>query len=154
VDAALRMVAEGADVVDVGGQSTRPGAPRVSAEEEARRVLPVLAALRGRLGDALVSVDTFYASVAEAAAAEGAHLVNDVSGGRLDAGLFAAVGRTPLAYVLMHSRGEPQTMQLPQFTTYGAPRSLCVVNAARTQLTRAPPPCARRRVRRGGRRAA
>ncbi len=130
VEAALRMVADGADIIDVGGQSTRPGAPRVSPEEEARRVLPVLAALRGRLGDALLSVDTFYAAVAEGAAAEGAHIVNDVSGGRIDAALFGAVARTPLAYVLMHSRGEPQTMQLPQHTAYGAPLSLEPCNAA------------------------
>ena len=120
MNAAIRMVAEGADIIDVGGQSTRPGAPRVSEAEEAARVLPLLAALRGRLGDALLSVDTFYASVATAAAAEGAHIVNDVSGGRLDAGLLRAVGDTSLAYVLMHSRGEPQTMQQPQFTAYGA----------------------------------
>ena len=145
VDAALRMVADGADIVDIGGQSTRPGAMRVAEEEEARRIIPVIAALRGRLGSALLSVDTFYASVARAAAAEGAHIVNDVSGGRLDSGLFAAVGDTSALYVLMHSRGDPATMQELRFTAYGA--SMQGLLAA-PLLTLADRNC-RRRVRRG-----
>jgi 2-amino-4-hydroxy-6-hydroxymethyldihydropteridine diphosphokinase/dihydropteroate synthase len=109
---------------------------RVSEEEEARRVIPVIAALRGRLGSALLSVDTFYASVARAAAAEGAHIVNDVSGGRLDAGLFSAVGDTSALYLLMHSRGDPATMQEPRFTTYGAPLA-CACRCTRADA--APP---------------
>ena len=131
------MVAEGADIVDIGGQSTRPGAQRVSQEEEARRVIPVIAALRGRLGSALLSVDTFYASVARAAAAEGAHIVNDVSGGRLDAGLFSAVGDTSALYLLMHSRGEPATMQEPRFTAYGVLHAFASFDAAPDAASRA-----------------
>jgi len=120
VAAGLRLVEQGADVVDVGGQSTRPGAVRVSAEEEARRVLPVLRALREQLPPGvLLSVDTFYGSVASSAIAQGAHIVNDVSGGgRFDHTLLAAVADSDAAYVLMHSRGESDTMQRPEFTRY------------------------------------
>ena len=141
------MVAAGADIVDIGGQSTRPGAQRVSEEEEAQRVIPVIAALRGRLGSALLSVDTFYASVARAAAAEGAHIVNDVSGGRLDAGLFAAVAETSALYVFMHSRGDPATMQEPRFTAYGASHA-CVLHLTLLKLRSCPQPtCARKLAR-------
>lgn len=141
MDAALRLAAQGADIIDVGGQSTRPGAVRVSPEEEAARVVPVLRALRERLSGSdsadgpLVSVDTFYGAVAEAAAAHGAHMVNDVSGGgRADPTLLPAVAGTPLAYVLMHSRGEPATMQRPEFTTYGARQAVALWGARSTRL--------------------
>ena len=147
VDAALRMVAAGADIVDIGGQSTRPGAQRVSEEEEAQRVIPVIAALRGRLGSALLSVDTFYASVARAAAAEGAHIVNDVSGGRLDSGLFSAVADTSALYVLMHSRGDPATMQEPRFTAYGASHAQPAATALTEAALHLQPTCAPRLAR-------
>jgi dihydropteroate synthase len=99
----LEMVAEGADVVDVGGESTRPGAEPVDEAEERRRVLPVVAALAPSVR---VSVDTRKAEVAEAAVAAGATLVNDVS-----ASLWPVAAGTGVGWVAMHMRGEPRTMQ-------------------------------------------
>ena len=105
----LALVAEGADVVDVGGESTRPGAVRPSPEEELRRVLPTVEGLVA--AGACVSVDTMRAEVAEAAVGAGARLVNDVSGGRADPEMLATVGRLGVAYVCMHWRGHARTMQ-------------------------------------------
>ncbi|EFJ44846.1 hypothetical protein VOLCADRAFT_47197, partial [Volvox carteri f. nagariensis] len=113
VAAAEAMVSEGADLIDVGGQSTRPGAPRVSPQEELARVMPVLRAIRAspRLRAVPVSVDTFYSDVAREAVAGGwAHLVNDVSGGAADAAMFRTVADLGVPYILMHMRGEPATM--------------------------------------------
>ncbi|MCX4672982.1 dihydropteroate synthase [Streptomyces sp. NBC_01381] len=99
----LKMVAEGADLVDVGGESTRPGAVRITCEEELRRVLPVV---RGLVeGGALVSVDTMRADVARAAVDAGACLINDVSGGRADPAMARAAARTGVPFVVMHWRG-------------------------------------------------
>ena len=108
VEAALQMEADGADMIDVGGESTRPGAEPVPADEELARVLPVLNALRGRLRIPL-SIDTYKAEVARAAVAAGAAIVNDVSGGQ-DAGMAGAVVDTGAALVLMHTRGRSRTM--------------------------------------------
>ena len=106
LEQAARMLAEGADVVDVGGESTRPqGATPVSAREEGQRVLPVIAALRERFPDAIVSVDTVKSEVAEAALEAGAHIVNDVSGFRLDPRMGELCARARCGVVLMHSRG-------------------------------------------------
>ena len=109
VEAALRMEADGADVLDVGGESTRPGAEPVGAEEELARVLPVIRALAGRVR-APISVDTYKASVARAAVDAGASIVNDVSGLAYDPALAHAVAESGAALVLMHTRGRPQTM--------------------------------------------
>jgi len=109
VAAALRMEADGADLIDIGGESTRPGADPVSADEELRRVLPVLRALRGRVGIPL-SIDTYKADVARAAIEAGAVIVNDVSGLQRDPALAVDVARTGAALVLMHSRGSSKTM--------------------------------------------
>jgi dihydropteroate synthase len=108
VEAAVQMEADGADIIDVGGESTRPGAEPVPADEELARVLPVLKALRGRLRIPL-SIDTYKADVARAAVAEGAAIVNDVSGGQ-DAGMARAVADTGAALVLVHTRGRSRTM--------------------------------------------
>ena len=120
VNEARRLVEAGAGIVDVGGQSTRPGASRVGAEEELARVAPVLRALAGDPGlrGVLISVDTFYSRVAREAASLGAHIINDVSAGRLDPEMFSAVAETGLPYVMMHSRGDPETMQQPTNTAY------------------------------------
>jgi dihydropteroate synthase len=116
VDAAVAhaeaMAAEGADLVDVGGESTRPGSKRVDAAEQLRRLLPVLRALRGRLDATTLSIDTTLAPVAEAALEEGVHVVNDISSGRDDPGLFPLVARRRCPIVLMHMQGTPATMQL------------------------------------------
>lgn len=110
----LRLVAEGADLVDVGGESTRPGAERPSPEEELRRVLPVVTAL-AREG-VLVSVDTMRGGVAEAAVSAGAVLVNDVSGGRADPAMLPTVAELEAPYVLMHWRSHSVSMD--QHATY------------------------------------
>jgi dihydropteroate synthase len=109
VAAALRMEADGADLIDVGGESTRPGADAISADEELSRVMPVLHALQGRLG-VPVSIDTYKADVARAAVAAGAVLVNDVSGLRRDPLMGRAVAETGAALILMHARGSSKSM--------------------------------------------
>jgi dihydropteroate synthase len=109
------LVADGADLVDVGGESTRPGATRPSPEEELDRVLPVVRALA--VGGVLVSVDTMRASVASAAVEAGAVLVNDVSGGLADEAMLPTVAALDVPYVLMHWRAHSTQMQ--RFTDYG-----------------------------------
>jgi dihydropteroate synthase len=109
VDAALRMEADGADIIDIGGESTRPGADPLSEDEELARVLPVIAALAARL-HVPISVDTTKAQVAQAAVGAGAAIVNDVSGLRYDPALARAVADSGAALVLMHMRGRPKSM--------------------------------------------
>ncbi|BDA42651.1 Folic acid synthesis protein fol1 [Coccomyxa sp. Obi] len=120
VSAAQEMVACGADMLDIGGQSTRPGAERLPPEVELQRVLPVIRALSE--DDALqgvpLSIDTFYAEVAREAVAAGAHIVNDISGGSLDPVMHQEVARLGVPYVLMHMRGDPGTMSSREHTTY------------------------------------
>ena len=108
--AAAQMVAEGAGMLDLGAESTRPRAVPVPADEELRRLLPVLRAVRAAVRVPL-SVDTMKSSVAEAAIAEGADLVNDVSAGRQDPALFASCAAAGVPIVLMHMQGTPATMQ-------------------------------------------
>lgn len=100
----IDLVATGADIVDVGGESTRPGAPRVDEDEELRRVLPVVRGLAAE--GVLVSVDTMRATVAERAVAAGARLVNDVSGGQADPAMVSAVAAAGVPFVVMHWRGQ------------------------------------------------
>jgi dihydropteroate synthase len=104
------MLAQGADLLDLGGQSTRPGAEEIGSEREIARVLPVLQAIRAAYPEALLSVDTFRAPVAEAALAAGADWINDVGGGRRDPEILKVVAKAGCPYVLMHSRGDSQTM--------------------------------------------
>ena len=110
LDRALEMEAEGADIIDVGGESTRPGATPISEEVELARILPVLRRLRGRLKVPL-STDTWKATVAVAALNEGAEIVNDVSAGRWDNLLWPAIAQFRSGYVLMHALDRPATMQ-------------------------------------------
>jgi dihydropteroate synthase len=109
VTAALRMVDEGADLLDVGGESTRPGAQPVDGGEELRRVLPVIEGLAGRV-TVPISIDTYKASVADAALAAGASIVNDISGLRYDPELAGVVARRGAPIVLMHTRGRSRDM--------------------------------------------
>ncbi len=108
---ARRLVAEGADILDVGGESTRPGAEPVSGEEELRRVLPVLEGIAALGIDAQVSIDTSKASVASAAIATGAGLVNDISALRGDPAMAEVIAGSGVECCLMHMLGEPRTMQ-------------------------------------------
>ncbi|KAL3511028.1 hypothetical protein ACH5RR_030429 [Cinchona calisaya] len=107
------MLSEGADIIDFGAQSTRPMASRISPEEELDRLLPVLEAVRQmpEMEGKLLSVDTFYSRVALEAVQKGAHLVNDVSGGKLDPDMHNVVAALKVPYVAMHMRGDPSTMQ-------------------------------------------
>jgi dihydropteroate synthase len=107
--AALRMEADGADLIDIGGESTRPGAAPVAEAEELARVLPVIAALRGRLGIP-ISIDSYKAGVAAAAVDAGAAIVNDVSGLQRDPALAGVVAERGAALILMHTRGSPASM--------------------------------------------
>lgn len=110
IDRALEMEEEGADIIEVGGESTRPGSVRLPARDELVRVLPVLRGLAGRL-HVPVAVDTYKSEVANAAIAEGASIINDVSALRFDPLVADVVRRECAALVLMHMRGEPETMQ-------------------------------------------
>ncbi|MBM3158959.1 MAG: dihydropteroate synthase [Bacteroidetes bacterium] len=108
---AEQLLASGASILDIGGQSTRPGSQRLSAEEECIRVIPAIEQLAKEFPDAFLSIDTYHAKVAEEAITAGAHMVNDISAGLLDANMISAVSRLQVPYVIMHMRGEPQTMQ-------------------------------------------
>ena len=117
---ARELIAQGADIIDVGGESTRPGAQRVDVDTEISRVLPVVRALladgadgadgTGPAGSAIVSVDTIHAATAEAAIDAGAHIINDVSGGLADPAMHDLIARTGVVYVCQHWRGDPETM--------------------------------------------
>lgn len=106
-----RMLGEGADFLDVGGQSTRPGAVSLSAAEEADRVVPVIEAIVRHYPTALVSVDTYHSAVARAAVAAGAVMVNDISAGLFDPAMLSTVAALRVPYIAMHMQGTPQTMQ-------------------------------------------
>lgn len=107
---AEKMIAEGATFLDIGGYSTRPSALDISEEEEILRVVKHIEEIRLRFPDVYISIDTFRASVAQSAIAHGAHIVNDVSGGLLDSNMLKTVAKLRVPYILMHMRGNPQTM--------------------------------------------
>lgn len=111
---AIAMEAAGADIIDIGGESTRPGSGGISADEELRRIIPVIEGLRGKIGIP-ISVDTSKSEVAEAAAAAGAEIVNDVTALRKDPRIAEVARRRKLPLTLMHMRGEPATMQKKPF---------------------------------------
>jgi len=107
VEQARRFLAAGADILDVGGESTRPGSQTVSADDELERVMPVISALVSRLPDSLISVDTYKAAVAAEALAAGAHIINDVWGLRADPLLAEVVAKHKVPIILMHNRSKP-----------------------------------------------
>ncbi|HEX8548025.1 MAG TPA: dihydropteroate synthase [Cytophagaceae bacterium] len=104
------ILKEGGTIIDVGGYSSRPGAADISEEEEIARVIPAIRALIREFSDCAISIDTFRSSVATAAVSEGACMINDISGGELDAKMFESLSHLQVPYVLMHMRGNPQTM--------------------------------------------
>lgn len=109
---AAKMLDEGASIIDIGAYSTRPGADEITAEEELRRLLPVITAIRKNFPSAILSVDTYRAIVAEKVVDTiGDCIINDISGGTLDDHLFETVARLKVPYILMHIQGTPQTMQ-------------------------------------------
>jgi dihydropteroate synthase len=105
-----KMIVEGAEFIDVGGYSTRPGAAEISMKEELTRVLPVIKTISKEFPEISISIDTFRSGVAKQAIESGACIVNDISGGELDKEMFPTVASLKVPYVLMHSRGTPETM--------------------------------------------
>lgn len=118
VERAVRMREEGAGIIDIGGESTRPGADEVGEEEELRRVVPIIQGIRAHDKDTLLSIDTRRAGVARAAVEAGVDIVNDVSGGGFDSKMLATVAALDVPYIIMHMRGTPQTMMQRQHSTY------------------------------------
>lgn len=111
-----KMLTDGADILDIGGVSTRPGAEEVGEEEELARVIPAIEAIAKRFPEAILSIDTYRAKVAIEAVGAGAGLVNDISAGRFDAQMYATVAQLQVPYILMHMQGAPATMQQnPQY---------------------------------------
>ena len=119
VDRAVQMVISGVDIIDIGGESTKPGAIPVNIATELSRVIPVIEAIRQHreIQNIPISIDTTKSVVAQAAITAGADLVNDVSGGEADSQMFATVAKLGVPYIMMHMRGTPATMQ--QLTDYG-----------------------------------
>lgn len=116
IERGVQIAGEGADIVDIGGESTRPGAEPVSTEEELRRVIPVIDKLRAKI-EIAISIDTSKSEVANAALDAGASIINDVTAGRGDMQMFAVAATRRAALVLMHMQGEPRTMQKnPQYS--------------------------------------
>jgi dihydropteroate synthase len=110
--AATRMLEDGADILDIGGYSSRPGAKDITAEEESIRVLKAIKLISRNYPEAIISVDTFRADIArEAVVGCGAHLINDISGGDADSKMFLTVEKLNVPYILMHMKGDPRTMQ-------------------------------------------
>lgn len=125
VDEALRlaerMLDDGAAILDIGGMSTRPGSQEVEQDEELRRVIPAIEAIRKRFPSALLSIDTYRSTVAKQAVAAGAMMVNDISAGLLDEGMLRTVAALHVPYIAMHMQGIPATMQAdPRYTDVAA----------------------------------
>ncbi len=113
---AQTMIADGATILDIGGQSTRPGSMRISEEEELQRVLPAIQAINAKFKDTIISIDTYSSKVAAAAVAAGAGIVNDISAGAMDENMLATVAALKVPYICMHMQGTPETMQQqPQY---------------------------------------
>ncbi|HET9056910.1 MAG TPA: dihydropteroate synthase [Chitinophagaceae bacterium] len=119
-DAILRqiekMLMEGAFIIDVGGQSTRPGSKSISAEEEAKRVVPAIEIISKTFPEIIISIDTYYSKVAKQAIEAGASIVNDISAGEIDPAMIPTVATLQTPYICMHMKGTPDTMQ--QYATY------------------------------------
>ena len=111
VELASGMIFDGADILDIGGQSTRPGSKRIDAEEEMARVIPLIEAIKALHKDAIISIDTYHSKVAMAAISAGASIVNDISGGNMDADMLQTVAELKVPYICMHMQGTPETMQ-------------------------------------------
>lgn len=117
---AAAMIADGAAILDIGGQSTRPGSIRISAEEETARVVPAIKAIKEQFPAVFISIDTYYAAVAKESVLAGADIVNDISAGELDAAMLATVAGLRVPLIAMHMQGNPDTMQHnPQYENIG-----------------------------------
>ena len=112
LEKATQMIHEGADILDIGGQSTRPGSKRMSAKEERDKVIPVITLIKQAVPEAVLSIDTYHAEVAASAVLAGASIINDISSGELDENMIKTVGQLNVPYICMHMKGVPQTMHL------------------------------------------
>lgn len=104
------MLNDGADILDIGGYSSRPGAEHISEQEETNRILPIIESVKKQFPQSIISVDTFRSNVAKVAIKEGADIINDISGGSLDTKMFETVHKLDVPYIMMHMRGTPQNM--------------------------------------------
>ena len=111
VSVAEKMLNNGADIIDIGGQSTRPGSKRITAEEELQRVIPVIETVIKKIPNAIISIDTYYSEVAYKAILAGASIVNDISAGNMDEKMIANVAALKVPYIAMHMNGTPENMQ-------------------------------------------
>ena len=108
---AEKMIKDGADIIDIGGQSTKPGSKHISVDEEIARILPVIKNIIAKFPDTIISVDTYYSEVASQAVIAGASIVNDISGGEMDKQMLPVVASLNVPYILMHIQGTPDSMQ-------------------------------------------
>ena len=106
-----KMINDGADIIDVGGYSSRPGAKQVKVEDEIKRVIPVIELIKKKFSKTIISIDTFRSEVAQKAIDSGASIVNDISAGELDSNMFKCVAQLNVPYILMHMKGNPGNMQ-------------------------------------------
>lgn len=111
LEKASRMMKDGATILDIGAQSTRPGSKRITATEELERAIPVVEALHGTFPNAILSIDTYHAEVAQRAIEAGVSMVNDISAGSIDEKMFSTVARNSVPYICMHMQGTPESMQ-------------------------------------------
>ena len=116
LEKATQMIAEGADILDIGAQSTRPGSSRISAKEEIEKAVPIIREIRERYPEIFLSIDTYQSEVAVACVQAGASIVNDISGGEMDRDMIKTVAELSVPYICMHMKGVPETMHLD--TTY------------------------------------
>ena len=106
-----KMLSDGADMLDIGGQSTRPGSAQIGKEEEMERVIPAIEAISMHFPEAIISIDTYHAVIAQRAVEAGASIVNDISGGTIDHEMLTTVGASGVPYICMHIKGTPENMQ-------------------------------------------
>jgi len=108
---ATEMIYEGADILDLGAQSTRPGSIRISAEDELKKLLPAIEIIKNTFPEIIISIDTYHSIVAEKCVNAGASIINDISGGEMDKNMIATVGKLKVPFICMHMKGVPETMQ-------------------------------------------
>ncbi len=106
-----KMLEDGADIIDIGGCSSKPGSKKVITDDEIKRVIPTIELIKSKFNEAIISVDTFRSEVAKKAVNSGASIVNDISAGELDSNMFNCVAELGIPYIMMHMQGSPQTMQ-------------------------------------------
>tara|TARA_B100000795_G_scaffold60811_1_gene40747 strand:+ start:1519 stop:2349 length:831 start_codon:yes stop_codon:yes gene_type:complete len=106
-----KMLSEGADIIDVGGHSSRPGAKKITIEKETERVIPIIKLITGKFQNTIISIDTFRSEIARKAIEAGASIINDISGGDLDNKMYEVAGELKVPYIIMHMKGVPSNMQ-------------------------------------------